>query len=50
MSIVEQYCGKSEGNQRSTFVIPLDNWDNTDERFDWLIRNALKQTRIELCW
>ena len=50
MSIVEQYGGYAEGNQRSTFVIPLDNWDNTDERFDWLIRNALKQTRIELCW
>ena len=50
MSVIEEYGGKSEGNQRSSFSIPLENWDDNDSRFDWKIRNALKQTRLDLHW
>ena len=50
LPIIRQYNGYEVSNQRSHFVIPADSYDKDDKRLDYLIRNALKQTRIDLCW
>lgn len=50
LPIIRQYNGYELSNQRSHFVIPADSYDKDDKHLDYLIRNALKQTRIDLCW
>ena len=50
LPIIRQYTGYEVSNQRSHFVIPADSYDKDDKHLDYLIRNALKQTRIDLCW
>lgn len=50
LPIIRQYNGKEVSNQRTHFVIPADSYDKDDKHLDYLIRNALKQTRIDLCW
>ena len=50
LPIIRQYNGYEVSNQRSHFVIPADSYDKDDKHLDYLIRNALKQTRIDLCW
>lgn len=50
LPIIEQYNGEEIGNKRTHFVIPADSYDKNDKHLDYLIRNALKQTLIDLCW
>lgn len=50
LPIIRQYNGYEVSNQKSHFVIPADSYDKDDKHLDYLIRNALKQTRIDLCW
>lgn len=50
LDVIEPYGGYSLNTQRSTFVIPRDQWNQYHREICFNIRMALKNTRQDLCW
>lgn len=50
LDVIEPYGGYSLNTQRSTFVIPRDQWNEYKREICFNIRMALKNTRQDLCW
>lgn len=50
LDVIEPYGGYSLNTQRSTFVIPRDQWNQYHREICHSIRMALKNTRQDLCW
>lgn len=50
LDVIESYGGYSLNTQRSTFVIPRDQWNEYKREICFNIRMALKNTRQDLCW
>lgn len=50
LDVIESYGGYSLNTQRSTFVIPRDQWNKYKREICFNIRMALKNTRQDLCW
>ena len=50
LDVIESYDGYSLNTQRSTFVIPRDQWNEYKREICFNIRMALKNTRQDLCW
>lgn len=50
LDVIEPYGGYSLNTQRSTFVIPRDQWNEYHREICFNIRMALKNTRQDLCW
>lgn len=50
LDVIESYGGYSLNTQRSTFVIPRDQWNQYHREICFNIRMALKNTRQDLCW
>ena len=50
LDVIESYGGYSLITQRSTFVIPRDQWNEYKREICFNIRMALKNTRQDLCW
>lgn len=50
LDVIESYGGYSLNTQRSTFIIPRDQWNEYHREICYSIRMALKNTRQDLCW
>ena len=50
LDVIEPHGGYSLNTQRSTFVIPRDQWNEYKREICFNIRMALKNTRQDLCW
>lgn len=50
LDVIEPYSGTPVNNQKSTFVIPRDQWNEYHREICFNIRMALKNTRQDLCW
>lgn len=48
LSVIQQYGGRRKN--MSTFIIPKSSWNADHRHFTRDIRDALKQTRVDLCW
>lgn len=48
LPVIQQYDGKAEN--MSVFTIPKSSWNADHRHFTRDIRDALKQTRVDLCW
>ena len=50
LDVIEPYGGNPVNNQKSTFSIPIDQWNKYKREICFNIRMALKNTRQDLCW